>query len=99
MPLFVCEKCGGIDNTAYGRYWTKDLPDLWKEDNRGMALCCECAPTHFKNGRLVHEYTDNESCKFGTWHNKFPKRYYKDLTKEERKSLINYNKEKFKKFE
>lgn len=59
-----------------------------------MALCCECAPTHYKYGGLVNTYHP-----YGKWHNKFPKRYYKDLSEEERKSLINYDKEKFKKFE
>lgn len=97
MPLFVCEKCGGIDNTALGRYWTKDLPDMWSADNEGMALCCECAPTQFKDGKPTNRPADMRT--FGKWHNQFAKRYYKDLTEKERKSLINYNKEKFKKFE
>lgn len=43
MPLFVCDKCGCVDNTALGRYWSKDM-DIWGEDNRGLALCTECAP-------------------------------------------------------
>ena len=97
MSLFVCEKCGGIDNTALGRYHSRNIPGLWSEDNQGMALCCECAPTHFKDGGLVNAY-DESRC-YGKWHNKFPKRYYKDLSEKERKSLINYDKEKFKKFE
>ena len=23
---------------------------MWSADNEGMALCCECAPTQFKDG-------------------------------------------------
>lgn len=38
MPLFICEKCGAIENTAVGSYWQTiykpgDIP----------ALCSECA--------------------------------------------------------
>lgn len=97
MSLFVCEKCGGIDNTVLGRYHSRNVPGLWSDDNQGMALCSECAPTHFKNGGLVNACDESRS--YGKWHNKFPKRYYKDLSEKERKPLINYDKEKFKKFE
>ena len=31
MPLFVCEKCGCVENTALGKYWAE------KE-----RLCSEC---------------------------------------------------------
>lgn len=65
MALFVCDKCGCVDNTAYGRYWTKDFPDMWAKDNEGLALCSECAPLTFKDGEST-DYT-------GKWHNKFPK--------------------------
>jgi len=97
MAVFCCEKCGAIENTALGFYWSKDMKDMWPEWAEGKALCSECAPTKFKDGEPVgfdglHEWN-------GEWHNRFPKRYYKDLTEEERKRLINYDKEKLKKFE
>lgn len=42
MPLFVCDKCHGIDNTAlHGNYWTR-LVDDDKKKFSGMILCSEC---------------------------------------------------------
>ena len=35
MPLFVCEKCGYIENTATSRYWIED---------EGIKLCSKCDP-------------------------------------------------------
>ena len=32
MPLFCCQKCGCIENTALGQYWTSE-----------EKLCSECA--------------------------------------------------------
>ena len=66
MSLFVCDKCGCVDNTALGHYWTKDYPDMWDDDVVGLALCSECAPLYFKGG---------ERTRFnGKWHNQFPKK-------------------------
>ena len=31
MPLFLCTKCGCLENTALGDYWCKEKP-----------LCSEC---------------------------------------------------------
>ena len=50
MPLFVCDDCGCVDNTAGARYWTRDYKDMWAEDNFGKALCTACAPTKFVSG-------------------------------------------------
>jgi hypothetical protein len=66
MGLFICDKCGCVENTVYGRYWTKDYPDMWDEDNAGLALCSECAPLTFKDGSPT-DYT-------GKWHGKFEKK-------------------------
>lgn len=38
MPLFVCEKCGAIENTALGYYWSARLQNMPR-------MCSECAPT------------------------------------------------------
>lgn len=35
MPLYICTKCGVIDNTATGG-------NYWWEDNKKKVLCCEC---------------------------------------------------------
>lgn len=74
MPLFICEKCGCIENTALGRYWSRNM-NIWADDNRGKALCSECAPTHFKGGEV------NE--RGGKWHGRFEKT---KATKADRKS-------------
>lgn len=66
MPVFTCEKCGCVDNSACGgTYWTKDA-DWWPDEFRGKALCIVCAPPFFKNGDLNHGV--------GKWHNKFPRK-------------------------
>ncbi len=67
MSLFVCDKCGCVDNTALGRYWSKDM-DFWADDNKGLALCAECAPSTYKDGSPAGVIR-----RFGKWHNQFPK--------------------------
>lgn len=64
MSLYMCEKCGCVENTALGFYWSRDQP-MWPEDVRGKALCSECGPTTFSNG----DPTD-----LGVWHGRFEKR-------------------------
>jgi len=32
MPLFECEKCNCVENTAFGKYWARDVKE-----------CSECA--------------------------------------------------------
>lgn len=66
MPLFVCDRCGNVDNTTYGRYWTKDHKGMWSEDNVGKALCSECAPLKYRNGDPCTSFT-------GKWHGLFLK--------------------------
>lgn len=88
MPIFVCEKCGNIDNTATGHYWGKerfkfkDAPDC-----DGKALCCECVPEFFDDG--------SKTGYNGKWHNKFPKEKY-DPVKHKDWTFMN-NPEGFKK--
>jgi len=71
MPLFICEKCGAIENSALGIWWTRDyMKDdfIYKDkEDYGKALCSECAPEKFKDG---------SSTKKGKWHNRFPKEYF-----------------------
>lgn len=69
MPLYVCEKCGCVDNTALGRYWGLTLTGFKDSSFNNMALCSECAPT---------EWSDGGKTNWGKWHGKFPKRHIKD---------------------
>lgn len=64
MPLFVCDKCKAIENTATGHYWGKDQ-DYFGNSLLGMALCSECTPDKFAAGE------PNEDG--GKWHGHFPK--------------------------
>jgi len=57
MPLFVCDKCHGIDNTAlHGNYWTR-LVDSGKKKSSGMILCSECH-TGTWHGRFTKQKFD-----------------------------------------
>jgi hypothetical protein len=66
MSLFICDICGCIDNTATGRYWTKDSIHLWADENLGKALCSECEPTTYRSGELNSDG--------GKWHGRFEKK-------------------------
>lgn len=65
MPLFICEQCQTIENTATGRWWTRNSRNMWSKDNEGKALCSVCAPP---------KYVDGTRTEFGVWHDKFPRR-------------------------
>jgi len=74
MPLFKCEKCGCVENTALGLYWTRHWVDNFDysevgEEYKGRALCSECAPKR---------YSDGTPTKYGKWHGKFPKEQWDD---------------------
>lgn len=75
MPLFICAKCGCIENTATSSYWTFTLnkklhyhPSL--EQYRGKPLCSECGTVNFKEDENSKTIAVVEP---GKWHNKFPK--------------------------
>ena len=57
MPLFVCDKCHAIDNSALGgSYWTRFL------DGKEERLCCECETGHWHEQfpkRIFDILTDN----------------------------------------
>lgn len=65
MPLFICAKCGCIENTALSTYWSRNsLPyseDL--KEYQGKALCSECGTFDSQQGKIVP----------GRWHGRFPK--------------------------
>lgn len=39
MPLFICSKCGCIENTALSLYWVRSF-----SDKETPPLCSECDP-------------------------------------------------------
>lgn len=74
MGLFVCDKCGCIENTALGFYWGRYLIK-WKDSNlNGLALCSECAPSY---------YSDGGKTNYGKWHGKFPRKIWDGKSKVE----------------
>lgn len=68
MSLYQCEKCGCVENTAFGWYHCRNMKDLTPPEDLGKALCSECGPTHYANGEA------NRKC--GKWHGKFEKTIY-----------------------
>ncbi|HWO75560.1 MAG TPA: hypothetical protein VNM69_06510 [Bacillus sp. (in: firmicutes)] len=65
MPLFVCDRCGCVDNTALGHYWKKDSYVFADKGLIGLSLCSECAPSFDKDGKVTG---------YGKWHKDFPKK-------------------------
>jgi hypothetical protein len=65
MPLFVCENCNCIENTATGHYWRRNHVSFGDNHHlNGKALCSECEPLKFSDGSAAGT---------GKWHGKFPK--------------------------
>ena len=64
MSIYICEKCGTIDNTAVSGYWINCR-------NNEPKMCTECNT--------------------GKWHNKFPKKNWKDYGVEKLLELESYN--------
>ena len=72
MSLYQCEKCGCVENTACGHYWSaifgrEMFSDYQNGTNEKMLLCSACGPLKFKNG---------ESTDFGKWHGIFRQRFF-----------------------
>lgn len=64
MPLFECEICGVVENTALGTYWGRRL-GLYAPPFDGKALCSQCTPEVYSDGKPTR--------KGGKWHGKFPR--------------------------
>lgn len=83
MSLFVCSKCGCIDNTATSCYWALVRPcknrvyDESLKGYEGKPLCSECAAIEYSKGDEVVVVP-------GTWHGKFKKEW---PTEEEKKHI------------
>lgn len=72
MPLFVCDKCKAIENTACGHYWgaasraARDNSRWWKDASlEGLRLCSDCMPAEYSDG--------SKNSSGGKWHGRFPK--------------------------
>ncbi len=66
MPLFICAKCGCVDNTALTTYWSRNILPYSDElkEYQGKALCSECGM-----------YNSEMKCIApGRWHGSFPKK-------------------------
>lgn len=83
MPLFVCENCQTVDNTALGFYWPRPYTKWDKEfkNLNGKALCSCCIPNKFSDGSINENYN-------GEWHNKFPKQKVEDYIKDHPKAVF-----------
>lgn len=74
MSLFICEKCGCIENTATSTYWyiksnkNNIIYDETLKDYKDKYLCSECGSFKFI------EETGQLELIPGKWHNLFPKR-------------------------
>lgn len=64
MPIFACEKCQCLENTALSTYASRNM-DIWPDEYRGKMLCSECSSPVFKSGKPSG---------YGVWHGKFAKR-------------------------
>ncbi len=66
MPLYVCDTCSGIENTALGATYHKDtgrfLGLMLSDHSVVVALCSECTPPEL--ARKTPAFT---------WHGQFPK--------------------------
>lgn len=74
MSLFICAKCGCVDNTATSSYWRiamhRSFPITYDESLKGFEgkpLCSEC-------GRIIYdENAGTDRMIPGEWHGRFPK--------------------------
>ena len=69
MSLFICDKCGCVDNTACGGTYWIHRSDMYSGENSWadkLVLCVECKPKEYSDGSI----DDNA----GKWHNEFKKR-------------------------
>lgn len=72
MGIFICAKCGCVDNTATSEYWnivTKIAPDAEWDDSlvpyKWKPLCSECCKIEFDESGNHARYVPGE------WHGKF----------------------------
>lgn len=64
MPLFICDKCGVMENTARGYYWLTRIPENLEKADPEQPLCSQCAS---EDPELSGMYTG--------WHSRFERRF------------------------
>lgn len=76
MPLFICAKCGCVENTALSTYWSRNLLPYAEElkEYEGKPLCSECGMFD----------RDMKCIAPGRWHNRFPK---EQASEEQRRNM------------
>lgn len=78
MPVFQCEKCGCVDNTATSNQmhagpFAKYYDWTGREEDKGKKLCKVCGPTKHSDGDPVkgagkwHNYFDRQFLPLGEW--------------------------------
>lgn len=73
MGVFICKKCGCVENTAVSSYWTvinNLFPieyDASLKEYEGKPLCSECGNLTFDEKGYNPKMTP------GRWHGRFPK--------------------------
>lgn len=73
MPLFQCQVCGCVDNTAptdQGFRCYEDFDWSYAPERRGLQLCVVCGPVKLSSKEYPGP-TDHQ----GVWHNLFPRRF------------------------
>lgn len=43
MPLYMCSKCGSVENTALGGYWRQQM-EAFESKKKHAPLCSACDP-------------------------------------------------------
>ncbi len=62
MPVFICDNCHTIENTATGHYWSRNHKDITHKDDLGKAVCSACPPPRYSDGKLMSG---------GKWHGRW----------------------------
>ena len=61
MSIFQCQVCGCAENTSCGWYHCRDMMDMNKPEDIGIAKCSACAPQKYVSGEDNKEFN-------GQWH-------------------------------
>lgn len=67
MPVFQCESCGCVENTALTGYWTRNRPNVTRAEDLGKCLCSACTHPTYPDG--------SNNPRAGKWHNRFKRQY------------------------
>lgn len=60
MPIFMCSKCGNIENTALSRFWHTEL-DAFQAKQPHKPLCSACDP---EIGKWHGEFEQRSAAEF-----------------------------------